>query len=339
METKSVMLLVLATLIAFASIAYAIEIGVARFNADASFLEDVSVIGTISGSRNLRIGEGIDFVDVNGTLRYSSYVEFVDESIPRAIPDDLNSIFVFESATVSSAFNIGWIFWNSMTERPTFVIEDGFVGRGNIFERSLIIGKQKGLADISVNYNTCPLGVMDLADCDTALTGADLIVEDDIENFGSTKVHENLIVDGNSFITLIYGSMFQHAQGTQVVLTDTTSFFPIKNMQLDLANGFDINGTESLRALEVGVYKTDWNISFVDQANIGFIAGVIVDGNIQLSTLSHVTTLNPNHQVSTGSTGLVVLDVNSLVSLGIKTDNTTTIDLQHANLTLFRVGN
>ncbi len=340
METKTVMLLVLATLIVFASIAYAIEIGVARFNADAFFSDNVDVLGTLNGASNIRIAQGIDYIDSNGSIRYSGYVQLNDQSIARAVPDDLNSIFIFESATLSAPFSIGWVYWNSVTERPSFLIQEGFVGRANIFERSLIIGKQKGTADINVDYNKCPLGVMDLADCDTPLTGADLVVEDDIENFGSIKSHENLIVDGNSFVTFIYGSLFQSENSNTIFLTDTTNFFLIDDMNYGLSNGFTFDGNSHLRALESGVYKVDWSLSFDDLASRSFEAGVTIDSSIEQATLSQIRTVNANDQSSFSGTGIISIDANQLVALEIRAiTSSSTITIEQAGLTLIRVGN
>ncbi len=340
METKTVMLLVLATLILFASIAYAIEIGVARFNADASFLEDIRVLGTIRGASNIRVAEGIDYPDVNGLVRYSTYVQLLEQQILRTAPDDLNAIYIFENSTSLTPFNISWIFWNSVSLRPSLYIQDGFRGRANIFDRSLMIGKQKGIADINVNYNKCPLGKMSLADCDTLLTGADLVVEDDIETFGSTQVHENLFVDGNSFVTFIYGSMFERGLGNTIDLTDTTNFFLIDDMNYGLSNGFTFDGNSHLRALESGVYKVDWSLSFDDLASRSFEGGITVDSVIQVPTLAQIRTVNANDQTSFSGTGIINIDANQLVALEIRAiTSSSTITVEQAGLTLIRVGN
>ncbi len=316
---------------------FAITTGVLTVTGEADFEKDIRVDGVIIGTSHIEILQGVDFLDAGFLRRFSNYIQLSDQTLARQIPDDLNGIFVFENATTLTPNNISWIFWNSISKRPSFVIQDGLVGRASIFERSLIIGKEKGIADLNSNYNICPPTL--LADCDTPATGADLLVEDDVEAFGSIQAHENLIVDGNSFITLIYGSMFQEENGNTIVLPNTTDFILVDDMNFGLTNGFIFDNNSHLQATEAGVYIVTWSLSFDDLASRSFEAGVTVDSVVQVNTLAQVRTNNANDQTNFAGTGIISVDVNELVALEIRAITTSSnVTIEEANITFLRVG-
>lgn len=339
-QKKSLVLLAFAISIALLPlIVLAIDTGVLNVSGVATFDKDIRVRGIVIGTSHIEIEEGIDFLDANGLRRNSAYIQLPDQTVLRDIPDDLNGVFVFENATTLNPFKISWVFWDSVTERPTFVLQDGFVGRASIFERSLIIGKEKGAADMNLNYNVCPLGKMDLADCDTPLTGADLIVEDDTEVFGSIKTHENLIVDANITGNEFYGSMGQHDLGTSISLSNTTDFVPIDDMTLGLTNGVELSGTDSLRVKVAGTYLVVWSISFSDLANRAFEGGVGINSVVDTSTIAEARMGTAADQINFGSPGFISVNVDDLVSLEMRAVTaSTTVDIEEASIILKRVG-
>lgn len=337
-EKKTVTVLAFAIILLLLGLTvYALNTGALIVRGQSLFTEDVQIIGTLTGSSNMRIAEGIDYLDLNGQTDYSTYIKLSEEAVIRNVPDDFNTVFIFESSIVSAPFSIDWVFWNAITERPTFVLEHGFVGRSNVLERSLQIGKDLGDANLTLDYTIC--SGFSLIDCDTPGTGADLGVEDDIEAFGSIQSHENLIVDGNSTVTLFYGSMFQEDNGNTVVLSDTSNFFLIDGMELGLSNGFVFDNNSHLQALQPGVYLVNWSLSFSDLAARSFEAGITVDSSIQVQTLAQIRSVNAADQTSFSGTGIINVDQNSLVALEIMAlTSSTTVDIEEAGLTIIRIG-
>ncbi len=320
-------------------IVFAISTGVLTVEGDSLFRNNVQVMGTLSGESDLRIQEGIDFLDSNGNVIYSIYTDNPTLNMVRAltIPSDFNFTYIFQRSSILSPFNISFIFWDSFLERPTLVLNGGVSGRASTFDRSLQVGKNRASGDVNQTYDICE-GTT-LADCDTLLTGADLVVEDDIEAFGSGQFHENLIVDGNVFVNQIYGSMFQHDLGDTLTLGNTVDFFPIEDMNFGLSNGFELNGTDSLRAGVAGTYLVNWSISFADLANRSFEGGIAIDSIIQPATIAEVKMGTAADQVNFGSPGIISLDVNQLVSLEIRAlVSSTTVTIEEASITILRIG-
>ena len=109
------------------------------------------------------------------------------------IPDAFENTLIFHNLALSNPSNMEIGFFDHTNEKPILVLNEGAPDRASIFNRSLLIGKNKGAGPFDEDY-TLAEGFK-YADFDTPTTGADLGVEDDIEAKGSIYTQENLQVD------------------------------------------------------------------------------------------------------------------------------------------------
>ena len=133
------------------------------------------------------------------------------------------------------------MFWDTDTNRPLFVLNAGAPGRASTLDRSLQVGKDFANDILNLDYTIC--NGTTLADCNTLATGADLVVEDDIENFGSLKVHENAIIDGNLSFAGAFGELFESNDGTTISIDTTDVFVPVAGIQTGDSTNMLLNDT------------------------------------------------------------------------------------------------
>jgi len=317
-----------------------------QFIFDSLFDENVTITGNLniegsaSGSgfrvNSLLVESRIDYIDSNVNIFYRTYVNGLDANIFRSELTDFNSTLIFEKGNFTNDFNAGYLFWDGNTGRPDFLINLGGAGRASTFDGSVQIGKDMGTADLNREYSECVATT--LADCNTLLTGADLIVEDDIENFGSTQVHENLIVDENTFVNLSYGSMFQFEQSTLITILVTGIDVNINNMTLGENKSFDFLNAEALVTNEAGVYSATWSLSITNGNKRTFRSGIAINDVLQEPTASSTDTVASVVSNMAG-TGLVSLSEDDVITLVIANlDTTENVNLEYANLSLVRIG-
>ena len=112
-------------------------------------------------------------------------------TVPAAFADAL----IFRTNSLDNPSKMSFVFWNGVTDRPSLTLNQGLAGRATVFDRSLIVGKGLGASALNTTYTECDDEAYIYADCDTSTTGADFIVEDDVEITGSTAIRESLYVE------------------------------------------------------------------------------------------------------------------------------------------------
>lgn len=116
------------------------------------------------------------------------------------LPPAFDNCLVFDTHQINNVNNMEVAFWDAENARPSLVLNQGAPGRASLFERSLIVGAQKGTKSLDGDYTLCN-DFPNLA-CNTSLYGADLGVEHDLEVMGivyANQIKESTLGAGVSF--------------------------------------------------------------------------------------------------------------------------------------------
>lgn len=134
------------------------------------------------------------------------------------IPEAFDNTLVFRTKQLNNINKMEYAFWNDSLNRPSFVLNQGAPNRASVFERSLIVGAQKG-AKLLDGYYTAGDDFINLS-FDTSAYGADLGVEHNMEILGELfvdQIHESTpgtgvsinenfkIIDGEVYILNLAG--------------------------------------------------------------------------------------------------------------------------------------
>lgn len=139
------------------------------------------------------------------------------------LPDAFENTLIFETYALDNPNNMEIAFWDHENARPSLVLNQGAPGRASIFERSLLVGAQKGIKDLDGGYSLCN-DFFNLS-CDTTNYGADFGVENDVEIKG------NLFVDEVNESTLDVGVTIEG-----VLLKDRALF--LEDGDFNISDGF-----------------------------------------------------------------------------------------------------
>jgi len=166
--------------------------GILRTDNPVYFDQNLTVSGVIKSTSPVKVEDGLLFVDdtdPNTTFHILiSGLHSNTETIPPAFDNSLT----FSTHEIRNAYNMEVVFWDVENARPALVLNEGGVGRASVFERSLIVGAQKGTKTLDGSY-TLGTEYTNL-DFNTSVSGADLGVEDDVEILG-TLYADNIIGD------------------------------------------------------------------------------------------------------------------------------------------------
>lgn len=313
---------------------FAINTGVLTVEGFANFEKDIQVDGVIIGKSNAEVSEGVDLIDVNGVKRFNIYFHEVGQVVTRDISTVFDTVLIIENATELTPQGISVIFWNAVSEKPTLVLQEEKVGRASVFEDSVVIGKGNALLDL--NYTKC-IGFT-LIDCDSNTTGADFGVRDDEEILGSSLIHGNLNVDGNSTVTLFYGSMFQFESKTVITIPVKGGDVNVTDFNIGLINGFEFFNNEALIADENGVYLVNWSISISNGNKRNFRAGIALNDVLEISS---ATSADSQASIITnlGGTGIISVNQGDVATVMITNlDTSDPVTIEYANLSLVKIG-
>lgn len=206
--------------------------------------------------------------------------------------------------------------------------------------RSQMIGGDLGQQNEN-DIIRCSQQGYDLIDCDTAGTGADLGVQDDLQ------------VRGNSFINLPYGNMWFHNDSANGVLTvissddtwtNVSGFNQATDADQALSNVTFVNGN-ALSPDFNGVYHLTYSMSFEKitgaAVNHEFKTIIFVNGEPLNSTETHRTIMSGSSVgVVSGTTLIVNLNASDVVYLAIQgVGNDEDIGTHAASVNMFRMGN
>ncbi len=306
------------------------------FDKDVNFTEDVNIIGDIIASSTLKVIQGISTIDEDINPLFDIFVatapnDVMDSSIPESTD---NALVIQRSGPPNTNF-IDVVFWDSDTNRPLLVLNAGDTGRASTFDRSLQVGKDFASDILNLNYTICQ--GTSLADCDTLGTGADLVVEDDIENFGSLQVHENGIFDGNLSFAGAFGELFESGSQTMISISDANVFFPIAGIQTGSFRNTLVNDTNITVQIE-GTYLVNYSISFSNANNVNYTSGILLNGVIQSNGQSD-RRLAANDTGNMAGTAIFSLNPGDNVSMGIANiSNTSNVVVGSTNLTITYIG-
>lgn len=159
---------------------------------------DVRILGKLTGASPISIGhEGVLFRNQSNEIHYSIYhaTENLSQSFIN-VTNDFDRTMIFQSDDIKNANGINVCFWDKNKQKMLFCIND-IQSRATTVKNSFQIVADNKLDDN--NFTLC--SNTNFIDCDSAATGADLFVEDDIEaqsifaneNFEST----NNVIVGN----------------------------------------------------------------------------------------------------------------------------------------------
>ncbi len=306
------------------------------FERDANFNEDVNIIGTITGSSVLKIKEGISTTDDSFNSLFDIFVaEAPNTVMASSIPQSTDNSLVIQRAGPQNINFIDVVFWDSDTNRPLLVINAGDAGRATTFERSLQVGKDFAVGILNLEYTLCE-GTT-LADCDTLDTGADLVVEDDIEGFGSLQVHENVAVDGNLSFTGAFGELFDSTGGNTITINSQDVFVPIDGQTTGNSSNTVLNDTNITIAVS-GFYLANYTVSVQNGEELKYNTGVMVNS---VTEDSGQATRKPDGQDTDNLAGTTILDLNvgDNVSLAIANlSNSSNITVDRSTLTITYIG-
>ncbi len=300
------------------------------------FDTDVNTDGTTNGTY-FKSEVGFTVTDEDFTPLFDIFVsESPNLTMNSKIPETTNNALVIQRTAPPNAIFIDVVFWDTDFNRPSFVINGGTAGRASTFDRSLMVGKNFASGPLDLNYTSCE-GTK-LVDCDTTATGADLLVEDDIENFGSLQVHENAIIDGNLSFAGAFGEIFDTNVGTTVLITTKDVFVPVGGIQTGDSRNMLLNDTNVTVQIE-GFYLVNYSFSFTNANNLEYEMGLMVNGIVEESGRAN-RKLQANDVGNMAGTAIVHLDVGDNVSMAIaNTTNVADPIITNTTLTVTYIGN
>jgi hypothetical protein len=150
------------------------------------------------------------------------------------LPSCFDNTLIFQTKALDNANNMEIAFWDKENARPSLILNQGAPGRASLFERSLIVGAQKGIKSLDGNYTLCD-DFPNLS-CDTSLYGADLGVENDLE------VRGIIYVDKIKESTLGLGVSFNEIKADVLKVDDLT----VDNVITDLVTLDDVEVNDSV---------------------------------------------------------------------------------------------
>ena len=178
---------------------------------DVDLPGDLSVDGTIDAKSPIEVGDGLN---LHGSGDYFhiliSGVHYNDNPLPSAFDNCL----IFDTHEIKNANFMEVAFWDAENARPSLVLNQGAPYRASLFERSLIVGAQKGIKALNENYTLC--SDFPNLQCDTSLYGADLGVENDLEVLG-----------------IVYTNQIKQSTGSEVQIND----LKVDNFKIDSVIG------------------------------------------------------------------------------------------------------
>ena len=169
-----------------------------RKNTNEILTGNLTIHGTLRGLSPLKLQNEINFLKTNGTITSSIY------NAPRELTSTLPSIFadslIHDIIQETNNYGMQECWWDENTETMQLCISGAYLtGRATTISRSLQIVGNATNKLINENFTLCEGN--NYVDCETDLTGADLLVEDDIEAVGSIFSQENITAADTGFFS------------------------------------------------------------------------------------------------------------------------------------------
>lgn len=197
---------------------------------DVDLPGDLSVDGTIDAKSPIEVGGGLNLHGSGD--HFKILVSGIHPNDPE-LPSAFDNTLIFETIALDNAYNMEMAFWDRENARPSLVLNQGAPGRASLFDRSLIIGAQKGTKILDGNYTLCT----DFPNlrCNTTLYGADFGVENDLEILG-----------------ILYVDQIKQSTGTEVQINDLkVDNIKIDNVIGDLVRADAVEVNDNVRLLNL----------------------------------------------------------------------------------------
>jgi len=139
----------------------------------------------------------------------------------------------------------------------------------------------------------------------------------------------------------IYGHFYTNTQ-TEVTISNNNPTEVAAGMTTGLVRGVTFGGSHFLGIVTAGEYLVNWGMSAAMAAaggGIEFEIGIMIDGTNQNECQAHRTLANTTDTGNAASNCILDLAAGEEVSLSVTNEtNTTNIDVEHANLSITRLG-
>ncbi len=157
---------------------------------------DLVLHGVLQGLSPLKLQDEINFIKTDGTITSSLY------NAPRESSSTLSSVFedslIHDIINETNDYGMQECFWDENTETMQMCISGAYLpNRATTVSRSFQVVGNTTNKLVNENFTLCEGN--NYVDCDTDVTGADLLVEDDIEAIGSIFSQENVTADDSGF--------------------------------------------------------------------------------------------------------------------------------------------
>jgi len=204
--------------------------------------------GTFSGLSSLKLQDEINFIKSDGTITSALY------NAPRTtnstLPSDFADSLIHDIIQETNNFGMQECFWDENTETMQLCISGAYLpARATTISRSLQVVGNTTNKPVNENFTLCEGN--NYIDCNPDITGADLLVEDDIEAIGSIFSQENITADDTGFFNFL-GSLTNRITKLWVIDIDASRDI-IVGRNLEVLGNVEINGTLELSGnVEVG---------------------------------------------------------------------------------------
>ncbi len=146
-------------------------------------------VGHFHATKTIKVHDGFEITQP-GTKEEETVFEIFMSGISTlsALPPAFQNSLVFRTQLLENPNKMQYVFWNTSLGRPSLVLNQGAPNRASVFERSLIVGAEKGLKALDGNYSNGSL--FENLSFDTAEDGASFGVEHDVEILGQLYVNQ-----------------------------------------------------------------------------------------------------------------------------------------------------
>jgi len=161
---------------------------------------DLVLHGVLQGLSPLKLQDEINFIKAEGTITSSLY------NAPRGASSALPSVFadslIHDIIEETNDYGMQECWWDENTTTMQMCISGAYLARrATTISRSLQVVGNTTNKLVNENFTLCEGNKY--VDCETDLTGADLLVEDDIESIGSIFSQENITADDTGFFNFL----------------------------------------------------------------------------------------------------------------------------------------
>jgi hypothetical protein len=264
-----------------------------RKDVDEIITGNLILHGTLSGLSPLKFQDEINFIKAGGNVTSALY------NAPRLYNSTLPSVFadslIHDIIQETNDYGMQECFWDENTETMQMCISGAYLnGRATTVSRSFQVVGNTTNKVVNENFTLCEGN--NYIDCDTDLTGADLLVEDDIEAIGSIYSQENVtasyFVGDGSLLTGVSGDNSSWNES----YADTIYHVKNNSLQLGTQDAFGRNQIWNFmpsNILRLGSLASDGDATTVSSEGV-VVYGENLNGDIMTSQNFSYARIKPN---------------------------------------------